>query len=62
MESFRWDEHFITGLTDVDRQHHHLVGNSLPSLRRPLISIPVPIRCASASSVKRRASASNRGR
>lgn len=25
MESFVWDEHFVTGLTEVDKQHHHLV-------------------------------------
>ncbi|MBL0211573.1 MAG: bacteriohemerythrin [Holophagaceae bacterium] len=25
MESFRWDKHFITGLEEVDKQHHHLV-------------------------------------
>ncbi len=25
MESFHWDNHFVTGLTDVDDQHHHLV-------------------------------------
>jgi hemerythrin len=25
MESFHWDKHFVTGLTDVDDQHHHLV-------------------------------------
>ena len=25
MESFRWGKHFETGLTEVDRQHHHLV-------------------------------------
>lgn len=25
MESFHWDEHYTTGLTDVDMQHHHLV-------------------------------------
>lgn len=25
MESFAWGEYFITGLTEVDRQHHHLV-------------------------------------
>ena len=25
MESFHWDKHFLTGLTDVDQQHHHLV-------------------------------------
>lgn len=25
MESFKWDKNFITGLADVDRQHHHLV-------------------------------------
>lgn len=25
MESFRWDKHFITGLSDVDDQHHKLV-------------------------------------
>jgi diguanylate cyclase (GGDEF)-like protein/hemerythrin-like metal-binding protein len=25
MESFIWDEHFVTGLTEVDKQHHHLV-------------------------------------
>lgn len=26
MESFRWDECFLTGLSDVDSQHHHLVN------------------------------------
>lgn len=26
MESFRWDKNFVTGLSDVDRQHKHLVG------------------------------------
>jgi hypothetical protein len=31
------------------------MGNSLPSLRRPVSSIPVPICCASASSAERRA-------
>jgi len=25
MESFVWDQHFVTGLTEVDLQHHHLV-------------------------------------
>lgn len=25
MESFHWDEHFTTGLKDVDEQHHYLV-------------------------------------
>lgn len=25
MDSFVWDKHFVTGLTDVDAQHHHLV-------------------------------------
>jgi hemerythrin len=25
MESFHWDEHFLTGLKEVDEQHHHLV-------------------------------------
>jgi diguanylate cyclase (GGDEF)-like protein/hemerythrin-like metal-binding protein len=25
MESFHWDDHFITGLPSVDEQHHHLV-------------------------------------
>ena len=25
MESFIWDKHFVTGLTEVDLQHHHLV-------------------------------------
>ena len=25
MESFRWDKYFETGLTEVDKQHHHLV-------------------------------------
>ncbi|MES9906313.1 MAG: diguanylate cyclase [Sedimenticola sp.] len=25
MESFRWDQHFITGLSEVDQQHHHIV-------------------------------------
>lgn len=25
MESFHWDQHFVTGLDEVDRQHHHLV-------------------------------------
>jgi len=25
MESFHWDKAFITGLTEVDEQHHHLV-------------------------------------
>lgn len=25
MESFHWDKHFITGLSEVDHQHHHLV-------------------------------------
>ena len=25
MESFAWGEYYITGLTEVDRQHHHLV-------------------------------------
>ena len=24
-ESFHWDKHFVTGLADVDSQHHHLV-------------------------------------
>lgn len=26
MESFHWDENFVTGLSDVDQQHQHLVG------------------------------------
>jgi diguanylate cyclase (GGDEF)-like protein/hemerythrin-like metal-binding protein len=26
MESFHWDENFVTGLSDVDHQHQHLVG------------------------------------
>ncbi|MCC6209209.1 MAG: bacteriohemerythrin [Gammaproteobacteria bacterium] len=25
MESFHWDDHFITGLAEVDKQHHRLV-------------------------------------
>ncbi len=25
MESFHWDKHFVTGLAEVDDQHHHLV-------------------------------------
>ena len=25
MESFHWDDHFVTGLKEVDQQHHHLV-------------------------------------
>lgn len=25
MESFHWDQHFVTGLEKVDEQHHHLV-------------------------------------
>ncbi len=25
MESFHWDTHFVTGLAEVDKQHHHLV-------------------------------------
>lgn len=25
MESFIWDKHFVTGLEEVDKQHHHLV-------------------------------------
>jgi hemerythrin len=25
MDSFIWDKHFVTGLTEVDEQHHHLV-------------------------------------
>ena len=25
MRSFHWDKHFVTGLTEVDHQHHHLV-------------------------------------
>ena len=25
MEAFHWDTHFVTGLPDVDKQHHHLV-------------------------------------
>ena len=25
MKSFHWGEHFVTGLTEVDKQHHHLV-------------------------------------
>ncbi len=25
MESFHWDQHFVTGLDKVDEQHHHLV-------------------------------------
>jgi len=25
MESFQWGKHFITGLSEVDNQHHHLV-------------------------------------
>jgi len=25
MKSFHWDKHFVTGLLDVDQQHHHLV-------------------------------------
>ncbi len=37
MESFHWDKHFVTGLSEVDQQHHHLVdiinqfGNLLAS-------------------------------
>ena len=26
MESFHWDKHFVTGLSEVDQQHQHLVG------------------------------------
>ncbi|ABV35965.1 GGDEF family protein [Shewanella sediminis HAW-EB3] len=26
MDSFQWDGHFVTGLDDVDRQHHQLVN------------------------------------
>lgn len=26
MESFHWDQHFVTGLPDVDQQHQQLVG------------------------------------
>ncbi len=26
MESFRWDQSFLTGIADVDDQHHHLVN------------------------------------
>ena len=36
------------------------IGNSLPSLRRPVSSIPVPICCANASSADRRPSAISR--
>ena len=36
------------------------IGNSLPSLRRAVSSIPVPICCASASSAERRSSAISR--
>jgi hemerythrin len=25
MESFHWDQHFVTNLEEVDKQHHHLV-------------------------------------
>ncbi|MCU7919887.1 MAG: diguanylate cyclase [Candidatus Thiodiazotropha sp. (ex Epidulcina cf. delphinae)] len=25
MKSFHWDKHFVTGLIEIDRQHHHLV-------------------------------------
>ena len=25
MESFHWDEHYVTGLANVDKQHHYLV-------------------------------------
>src|SRR5690349_8287285 len=25
MESFHWDQHYVTGLAEVDKQHHHLV-------------------------------------
>jgi len=25
MESFHWDRHFTTGITEVDEQHHNLV-------------------------------------
>jgi hemerythrin len=25
MQSFQWDKHFVTGLAEVDKQHHHLV-------------------------------------
>jgi hemerythrin len=25
VDSFIWDKHFVTGLTEVDKQHHHLV-------------------------------------
>jgi len=25
VDSFIWDDHFVTGLTEVDKQHHHLV-------------------------------------
>lgn len=25
MDSFQWDEHYVTGLVEVDKQHHHLV-------------------------------------
>ncbi|MFZ2161087.1 MAG: diguanylate cyclase [Sideroxyarcus sp.] len=25
MDSFIWDDHFVTGLTEVDKQHHYLV-------------------------------------
>ncbi|MGE5757873.1 MAG: GGDEF domain-containing protein [Sideroxydans sp.] len=25
MESFQWGKHFVTGLAEVDKQHHHLV-------------------------------------
>jgi diguanylate cyclase (GGDEF)-like protein/hemerythrin-like metal-binding protein len=25
MESFQWGKHFVTGLSEVDKQHHHLV-------------------------------------
>jgi len=36
------------------------IGNSLRSFRRPINSIPVPIRCASASSADRRSSYESR--
>src|SRR3954462_2243805 len=36
------------------------IGNSLPSLRRPVSSIPPPISCASAPSLNRRSSATSR--
>jgi hypothetical protein len=26
MDSFIWDKHFVTGLEEVDKQHHHLAG------------------------------------